>query len=61
MAFASEAHLAATVRGRVQGVGYRSFAQAWARALGLKGYVQNLSGGAVEVRAEGPRERLEEL
>jgi len=45
----------------VQGVNFRAFTQMWARALGLKGYVRNLPGGAVEVHAEGPRDRLEEL
>jgi acylphosphatase len=54
--------LRALVRGRVQGVGFRFFAEAQARALGLKGYVQNLSNGsAVEVVAEGPMADLEML
>ncbi len=61
MASPSEASLTATVYGRVQGVGYRAFVEGWARALGLSGYVRNLPDGAVEVVAEGPRERLEAL
>jgi acylphosphatase len=41
-----------TVRGRVQGVGYRYFAVETALRLGVRGYVRNLSGGDVEVHAE---------
>ena len=56
------ASLSATVHGRVQGVFFRSFASRHARALGLTGYVRNLPRGrAVEVVAEGEREKLEEL
>jgi acylphosphatase len=54
--------LRALVRGRVQGVGFRFFVEAQARALGLKGFVRNLSNGsAVEVVAEGPMPDLEML
>ncbi len=49
------------VYGYVQGVLFRDFTSRRARELGLAGYVRNLSGGAVEVRAEGKRKRLEEL
>jgi len=49
------------VRGRVQGVGYRYFAQHAAVALGLTGYTRNLDDGRVEVYAAGPAERLDEL
>jgi len=51
--------LVALVRGRVQGVGYRAFAQKKALELGLAGYAENLPDGRVEVVAEGPREALE--
>ena len=52
----------ATVRGWVQGVYFRDFVRHHATALGLKGYVRNLSGSrAVEVRAEGERPQLERL
>jgi acylphosphatase len=49
------------VRGRVQGVGYRYFAQKTATGLGLTGYARNLDDGRVEVYAVGPGEKLEEL
>jgi acylphosphatase len=52
----------ATVHGRVQGVYFRAFVQELAKAQGLTGYVKNLSGGSsLEVRAEGEKEKLEEL
>jgi acylphosphatase len=49
------------VSGRVQGVGYRYFAQRAAVELGLAGYARNLDDGRVEVYALGPLERLEEF
>jgi acylphosphatase len=49
------------VRGRVQGVGYRYFAQHAAVGLGLTGFVRNLDDGRVEVYAAGPADRLDEL
>lgn len=51
----------ATVRGTVQGVGFRSFVLREARALALTGYVANTRAGDIRVIAEGPRERLELL
>ena len=49
------------VRGRVQGVGYRWFAQRAAESLGLAGYARNLDDGRVEVYAAGPEARLSEM
>jgi len=49
------------VRGRVQGVGYRYFAQRAAPELGLTGYARNLDDGRVEVYAAGPAEKLAQL
>ena len=49
------------VRGRVQGVGYRYFAQHAASALNLSGYATNLDDGRVEVYAAGPVEALNEF
>lgn len=43
------------VSGRVQGVGYRAFAQAAALRLALHGGVRNLEDGRVEVEVQGPR------
>ena len=52
----------ATVHGLVQGVFFRAFVHERAKALGLTGYVKNLSGGrSLEVYAEGDKEKLEEL
>ncbi|HWO72690.1 MAG TPA: acylphosphatase [Dehalococcoidia bacterium] len=54
--------LVAFVRGRVQGVGFRFFVVERATALGLTGYVRNLSNGTtVEVVAEGPQAKLDAL
>jgi acylphosphatase len=49
------------VRGRVQGVGFRWWAQHTGRRLGLGGHVRNLPDGSVEVHAAGAREALEAL
>lgn len=51
----------ARVRGRVQGVGFRYFAQGEASRLGLSGWVRNERDGSVTVVAEGPRGALEQL
>jgi acylphosphatase len=55
------ARLDASVRGRVQGVGYRVFALREAGALGLDGFVANEADGSVRVVAEGRRSDLEAL
>ncbi len=51
----------ATVSGRVQGVGFRYFVSRQAQELDLVGYVRNCPDGDVEVVAEGPPEKIEEL
>jgi acylphosphatase len=47
--------------GRVQGVFYRASALEQAQSLSLTGWVQNLPDGSVELVAEGPRFKLEQL
>jgi acylphosphatase len=47
------------ISGRVQGVGYRFFAEEWAGQLGIAGYVKNLWDGTVEVYAIGDEVSLE--
>jgi acylphosphatase len=49
------------VTGRVQGVGFRYFTAARARALGLTGTVSNLPNGQVAITAGGDRAMLEAL
>jgi acylphosphatase len=46
------------VRGRVQGVGFRYFAEERARLEGIGGYVRNLPDGGVEALAEGDAEAV---
>jgi acylphosphatase len=45
--------VAFVVRGRVQGVGYRWFAQQSAASLGIAGFVRNERDGSVAGEAEG--------
>lgn len=47
------------VSGRVQGVGFRFFAEAVAEREGLQGYVRNLPDGRLEAYVEGDREAVE--
>jgi acylphosphatase len=47
------------VRGMVQGVGYRYFCQTRATALGLTGWVRNLSDGSVQLLVEGEKSIIE--
>ncbi|MEJ2209320.1 MAG: acylphosphatase [Anaerolineae bacterium] len=61
MSEAEQAQLHATVHGRVQGVSFRYYTVRRARDLNLTGYVRNRGDGTVEVEAEGPRRRLEDL
>ncbi|HEY9732089.1 MAG TPA: acylphosphatase [Drouetiella sp.] len=49
------------IKGRVQGVFYRYSTREKADALGLSGWVRNLSDGSVEACALGDRARIESL
>lgn len=51
--------LQATVRGRVQGVGFRAYTYNSAHRLGLLGWVRNRFDGTVETIVEGERSRLD--
>jgi acylphosphatase len=53
--------LHAIVRGQVQGVGFRWFVVRTAAGLELDGWVMNRADRSVEVIAEGPASRLDEL
>jgi acylphosphatase len=49
------------IAGRVQGVGFRFFAEAQAAVEGVHGYVSNLPDGRVEVLVEGDDESVERV
>ena len=55
------ARLHITVKGRVQGVGFRAHVEHGARELGLTGWVRNVGYEKVEAVAEGDRLKLERL
>lgn len=50
-----------TVKGRVQGVGFRWFTRQKANAIGVTGYVRNLYNGDVSIFAEGKKDDLTRL
>ncbi len=50
----SRAILQVTIRGRVQGVGYRAWIEYQATSSGLEGWVRNRRDGSVEAVFAGP-------
>jgi acylphosphatase len=48
-----------TVRGRVQGVGYRAFVEREALKRGVEGWARNLKDGSVEAVLAGPPDAVE--
>lgn len=53
--------ITATVRGRVQGVGFRNWTYSQAKLFGLTGWVKNTSEGDVSLLAEGEADRVDEF
>ena len=51
----------ALVEGYVQGVGFRYYVLHTARLLELTGWVRNREDGLVELEAQGPPDRVDEL
>jgi acylphosphatase len=50
-----------TIKGRVQGVGFRAWITANAQALGIAGWVRNRRNGTVEAVFAGSAEAIEEM
>ena len=49
------------VRGRVQGVGFRAWAEITALELGIEGWVRNRRDGSVEALFAGPSELVDAM
>lgn len=49
------------IAGRVQGVGFRMFAEGRAAVEGVHGFVRNLPDGRVEVQVEGDQESVDRV
>ena len=54
----TEVRVELSIRGRVQGVGFRWAAREEARLLGLRGWVRNLADRSVLLVAQGPVEAI---
>lgn len=54
-------HYNITVKGRVQRVSYRVWAQSKAISLGLTGFVKNLHNGDVYIEAEGEDDKVNQF
>lgn len=57
----NRAILQVSIRGRVQGVGYRAWVENQAVASGLEGWVRNRRDGSVEALFAGPPTRVAEM
>lgn len=57
----SQRRVAAVVRGRVQGVGYRASCVRRAQELDLLGWVRNCEDGSVALEAQGSAEAIDAL
>ncbi|TXC69188.1 acylphosphatase [Sphingorhabdus soli] len=55
----SETAVRVMIAGRVQGIGYRMWAQGKARGLGLLGWVRNRQDGTVEALVQGASDKVE--
>ncbi len=49
-----------TIKGKVQGMGYRNFVRLKASKMNIKGFVKNI-GNDVEIVAEGPENELKKF
>jgi len=50
-----------TIRGRVQGVGYRAFVEDEAMSRGIEGWVRNRRDGTVEAVFAGPSQTVADM
>ena len=50
-----------SVRGRVQGVGFRAFVEHHALQRGIEGWVRNRRDGTVEAEVEGTPDQVDEM
>ena len=57
----SEVRIMTLISGKVQGVGFRYWTREEARALGITGFVRNLSDGRVEALFEGDTKSVERM
>lgn len=50
-----------SIKGKVQGVGYRAFVEQKAKLLGLEGWVRNRQDGSVEAVVAGDADSVDDL
>lgn len=50
-----------SIKGEVQGVGYRAFVESRANAFGLEGWVRNRQDGSVEAVVAGDADKVDDL